>query len=1789
MKKFKFPIPNFKDEKRRRHLLKATVAVLLVVNILSNVLLTNETISVFAQDNAAAVAEDTVPSQAKAKAMVDKMRQDQKMQEKLAENPDYILGRPLTKEELEEQKSHVGKTSHIRPEDKEDYVIVDSIGEDTSESAEGAYEGSIYGNATNAVSLTSFDLRDYGRDNAIKDQGDFGTCWAFSAINSVESNLILNNSSIDSSIDLSEKHLAYYTYNSKIDKLGNTAGDTIVGAENFLDLGGNQSIADNVLTNWNGVVYESDMPLDSYDASERDSVYDPTFSYTGDDYHVRNAIHVSLEDTNYIKKMLAKYGAGVINFCWAGDEFMNYDTAAYYNWNYGPEYSNHAVTLIGWDDTYSKENFYDPFGYIQNDGAWLIKNSWGEYWGDGGYFWMSYEEASIIGSCYDHNAYDTCSALDHDVYYDFVSFYSAEPVDGDSNIYTYDGSAVSEVIGSEEGGTIMGANIFTAAATESLIKVTLGVTETNTEYAIQVYTNLTDAADPTSGTAAFAEPQKVFLAEDGYHTINLNTPVSLTKGEQFSIVVISSKWTVASEYSTSWGWVDFTASNKFGQSFFSVDEGNTWIDLADNIVDGNLRIRAITGAPYVASRSISLNTTAKNAVVGDSFELIATLSAGSNEPIQWTSSNENVAVVSSNGVVTVLSPGSAIIYATVGAGSAQCAINATCPAQAVVIDEVENKLAIGDKVTLTAKILPANHTDLLNISWSSDNTGVAKVDAATGVVTGVASGTAIITATAGSLSDSVTITVEPHVAATAINLTDTEITINPGVVYWIGAEVVPANATYSAITWTSSDETVAKVNEYGMVSGLSLGSCTITATNRDGVKATCSVLVDLWGNLTPIEIDHGYTQHVTDGVNVWYKFTADEDNTYMVFTDSFMTEYSGDGYISVYDSEGVPVAAADDSIAVVDSMVAFDASQGDVFYISITEYYDPESIMPFMLMSWDEFYDYTYVRFSDATEIKEGTTTVTLTAENAAPRFYFNPKEDGLYAIEVSGSMDDPLFYQCNVTYNDYYLVSNLYNYEPNYDAVNLSTDYTYNVFVNTENWLYGYDQPEEYTLTVTIKQLKNPVSIKASSSNMSVPATNSTVWDGFDGVYFNKIDVSGYKFTITFDDGTSVTATAQKEGGVLRVGEYSIEVVPLNMYLDYSEATEIYEFYREVYSNSNPDECWEYDYGQTLYYADAGTYACEIFVTGSNDAVINANIALTPVKLADYAFAPGIPAQTYEGVPVTPDASYMVSHDTVYEEDSSEPDESGYWFSYMHSEGKWIWRDDAFTVSYANNDKEGLADITYTGMGMFAGDVEDTFFIGDELAKPVITVDPKAYCGFTWDEVVGATTYEIIRYDEAIGDWVVIDTVESTGAPSYSYDDITCELDKEYQYFVFAYRLCVSDVGTRYIELYSESNVVAIVCDLGTPELEAHSVGYTSAKLTWTPVHGASGYSIYRCDRAGQPYNHITDVSGTTNTYTNIALSTGTTYYYKVRAFMQVGDDVRYGDYSNYHTARPLPATPVLTVTRDSASQATVSWVKIYGATGYSVYRSTEENGTYSFFKAISSGSTVSFKDTSLTATKTYYYKVRAYRAMGSDKMFGEYSRAGVAKGATAPATPKITARSVGYTSARVQWELVNGADGYSIYRCDVGGGTYSYIGTVDAKTNIYTDPGLSTGTTYYYKVRAFVKVGSDKVFSGYSACATARPVPATPVVKTQASDGAITVSWVKIYGATGYSVYRSDTADGTYTLVGPISSGSTVSFKDTKVASGETYYYKVRAYRKMGSDMMFGNYSNPVSATAQ
>ena len=176
----------------------------------------------------------------------------------------------------------------------------------------------------------------------------------------------------------------------------------------------------------------------------------------------------------------------------------------------------------------------------------------------------------------------------------------------------------------------------------------------------------------------------------------------------------------------------------------------------------------------------------------------------------------------------------------------------------------------------------------------------------------------------------------------------------------------------------------------------------------------------------------------------------------------------------------------------------------------------------------------------------------------------------------------------------------------------------------------------------------------------------------------------------------------------------------------------------------------------------------------------------------------------------------------------------------------------------------------------------------------------------------------------------------------------------------------------------------------------------------------------------------------------------------------------------------------------------------------------------------------------------------------------------------------PTVKVSSNSYNSNKLSWNKVKGASGYEVLRATSKTGTYKSVKTITSGSTVsYTDKSLATGTTYYYKVRAYRTVDKKKVYSSYSSIVSAKPVLKTPSVKLTSGSKKATIKWEKISGASGYEVYRATSKSGKYSKIKTITKNSTVSYVNSSLTKNKTYYYKVRAYRTVNGKKIYSSYS--------
>ena len=469
---------------------------------------------------------------------------------------------------------------------------------------------------------------------SVKNQNPYGTCWAFATVALLEANAV-KKGLFETTPDFSERHLAHNVYNRKgiDDPLGNTLGDYMVAWEPWYDNGGNLASSTKHLMNWQGPTTEAAVPYSGEDVDKS--------SFFDSELHMINTEEISLDNPDAVKSAIIKYGAVAVSY-YHSDGFLNESTGAYYN-NVSNS-TNHAVTIIGWDDDYATSNFLTA---PSSKGAWLVKNSWGTWFANDGYFWISYEDTSLANvysievdsvDNYDHNFFYTGGYAES--YFEYINIATA------GNIFTN-----------------------TLSDPQYIKAVSVQIASADTDCSVQIYKNPTDNA--FTGTPMLATEVKESFYHPGYYTIEIPYDnIIIEPGEKFSVVITATSRVTDGPCNIvmdmDYPDYDFYATATPGTSFMKTASGRV-TDVSANEYCYTFRIGAYTvDSPTTAELSetagtLTLSTGLTEYPVKD-FNI--TSNRLKDTDFTWTSSDTQVATVDANGVVTGLRPGTATITAT---------------------------------------------------------------------------------------------------------------------------------------------------------------------------------------------------------------------------------------------------------------------------------------------------------------------------------------------------------------------------------------------------------------------------------------------------------------------------------------------------------------------------------------------------------------------------------------------------------------------------------------------------------------------------------------------------------------------------------------------------------------------------------------------------------------------------------------------------------------------------------------------------------------------------------------------------------------------------------------------------------------------------------------------------------------------------------------------------------------------------------------------------------------------
>lgn len=409
------------------------------------------------------------------------------------------------------------------------------------------------------------------------------------------------------------------------------------------------------------------------------------------------------------------------------------------------------------------------------------------------------------------------------------------------------------------------------------------------------------------------------------------------------------------------------------------------------------------------------------------------------------------------------------------------------------------------------------------------------------------------------------------------------------------------------------------------------------------------------------------------------------------------------------------------------------------------------------------------------------------------------------------------------------------------------------------------------------------------------------------------------------------------------------------------------------------------------------------------------------------------------------------------------------------------------YEVSYEDNVEIGTATVTVTGKGSYEGTQSKTFTIS-ELTTPELTAISNTTSGveITWSESENAKQYAVFRRKSGSTSW---SGTQLALTDETSYTDTTASSGTNYEYTV----RCIDSTGTNYTSEYDTNGVSIVYLTAG--QVTSLANAKSGMTIKWDEVKGASGYYIYRKESGGSYKKIKTITDGSTTSYTEGSTKvgeSGTKYTYCVKPYYKDGDTVVATGAHTAGKSKVRLSAGTITSLSKSSSGITIKWEEVEGATGYIIYRKTNKSGSteYKKIKTITSGSTVSYKDTAnkTTATKYTYKVVPYYQASSSSSK--------VNASFTAKSTYWVKATSISSLKNNsskkmtLKWSKISKATGYQIqYSTSSDFSNAKTVWVKSGSTTSKTISSLTKGKKYYVRIRAYYKTSSGtKYYSTWS-----------------------------------------------------------------------------------------------------
>ena len=253
---------------------------------------------------------------------------------------------------------------------------------------------------------------------------------------------------------------------------------------------------------------------------------------------------------------------------------------------------------------------------------------------------------------------------------------------------------------------------------------------------------------------------------------------------------------------------------------------------------------------------------------------------------------------------------------------------------------------------------------------------------------------------------------------------------------------------------------------------------------------------------------------------------------------------------------------------------------------------------------------------------------------------------------------------------------------------------------------------------------------------------------------------------------------------------------------------------------------------------------------------------------------------------------------------------------------------------------------------------------------------------------------------------------------------------------------------------------------------------------LTWEDVPGVDGYLLYKSKDNGKSYMPIKEAkAGNTLIYTDKAVGSNEVYFYYIRTYKKLENQVVHGNPSEiFKIYTPLDSPSITNVKNVAYNTLQVEWAIVNGASGYQVYRSEQADGEYTLVSDITDSMAMSYMDATCECGKVYYYYIRVSQKTDHETIYGTASD--IASGKTTPNKTILNGMtSDSDTKVTLTWGKVPGAQGYEVYKNNQ---LVQTLEGADALT--WEEAGLDKEAENSYKVRGYCVVNGQKLFGLFS-----------------------------------------------------------------------------------------------------